>query len=68
MLKQFMDQVGRYELTAPAGWLEEAQALLNYDPELVDDLRHFDRRGSHVLDFRSRIASALQAIHSGENS
>jgi hypothetical protein len=68
MLKQLMDQVGRNEFTAPAGWLEQAQALLDHDPELVDDLRHFDRSGRHVLDFRSRIASALQAIHSGENS
>jgi hypothetical protein len=63
-----MDQVGRNELTAPAGWLEQAQSLLDHDPDLVDDLRHFDRSGRHVLDFRSRIASALQAIHSGENS
>jgi hypothetical protein len=62
MLKQLMDQVGRNELTAPAGWLEQAQALLDYKPELVDDLRHFDRSGSRVLDFRSCVAEAIQAI------
>ena len=68
LLKQLMDQVGRKELTAPAGWFEQSQALLDYEPGLVDDLRHFDRTGSHVLDFRNRIANALQVIHSAARS
>jgi len=62
MLKQLMDQVGRNELTAPAGWLEQAQALLDYEPELVSDLRHYDRSGSHLLSFRNCVAEAIQAI------
>jgi hypothetical protein len=49
-------------LTAPAGWLEQAQALLDYEPELVSDLRHYDRSGSHLLSFRNCVAEAIQAI------